>query len=73
MTNTPDTQTEPSVFDLMENLMQQIERYESDEAHIDAPCGDEPWADPVLTPEQLARERVMHDFLSAFNYLTGGK
>jgi len=65
-TNTTNTQTEPSVFDLMENIMQQIERYERDEAHINAPCGDEP------TPKQLARERVMHDFESAFNYLTKG-
>jgi hypothetical protein len=65
-TNTTDTQTEPSVFDLMENIMEQIERYESDEAHITAPCGDEP------TPAQLARERVMHDFETAFNYLTKG-
>jgi len=74
MSNTPDIQTEPTVFDLMEALMQKIEQYEADKAHFDAPCGDEPqptYDEP--TPAQLARERVLYDFETAFAFLTGGK
>lgn len=67
---------EPTVQDLMNSLMAAIERYERNEVHINAPSGAEPWAEQPIaepTPQQLARERVLHDFESAFNYLTGGK
>ena len=39
----------------------------------DAPCGDEPISPVEPTPAQLARERVLHDFESAFAMLTEGR
>ena len=68
-----NTNTEPSIEDLMTSLMHKIEQYEMNEAHINAPCGDEPVSPVEPTPAQLARERVLHDFESAFAMLTGGR